>query len=304
MKQRFQGCLSGRNVLLLQGGPGEERAVSLRSGEAVAKALHEAGAKVTPLDVRDGRFEIPQATELVFNVIHGTFGEDGQLQALLDDRGIAYTGEGARGSRQAFDKILTKVAFETHAVPTPAWERLGPDDLPRMPLPFVLKAPRQGSSVGVHLIRDSLTVASALADCRRFGEEVLVEAFFTGRELTVGILGDEALPVVEIVPEDGFYDYEHKYTKGASRYFIPAPLDPSVALSVQEAALAAHRALNLEVYSRVDVLLAPSGGLAVLEINTIPGMTELSLLPKAAAAAGLAFPALCEEIAGLSLLKK
>lgn len=304
MKQRFQGCLSGRNVLLLQGGPGEERAVSLRSGEAVAKALHEAGAKVTPLDVRDGGFEIPQATELVFNVIHGTFGEDGQLQALLDDRGIAYTGEGARGSRQAFDKILTKVAFETHAVPTPAWERLGPDDLPRMPLPFVLKAPRQGSSVGVHLIRDSSTVASALADCRRFGKEVLVEAFFTGRELTVGILGDEALPVVEIVPEDGFYDYEHKYTKGASRYFIPAPLDPSVALSVQKTALAAHRALNLEVYSRVDVLLAPSGGLAVLEINTIPGMTELSLLPKAAAAAGLAFPALCEEIAGLSLLKK
>jgi D-alanine-D-alanine ligase len=304
MKQRFQGCLSGKNVLLLQGGPGEERTVSLRSGEAVAKALQEAGAKVTPLDVRDDGFEIPHATELVFNVIHGTFGEDGQLQALLDDRGIAYTGEGARGSRQAFDKILTKEAFETHSVPTPVWERLGPDDLPRMPLPFVLKAPRQGSSVGVHLIRDSSAVASALADCRRFGDEVLVEAFFTGRELTVGILGDEALPVVEIVPEDGFYDYEHKYTKGASRYFIPAPLDPSVALSVQEAALAAHRALNLEVYSRVDVLLAPSGGLAVLEINTIPGMTELSLLPKAAAAAGLAFPALCEEIAGLSLLKK
>lgn len=304
MKQRFQGCLKGKNVLLLQGGPGEERAVSLRSGEAVCKALREAGAEVTALDVRDGGFEIPQGTELVFNVIHGTFGEDGQLQALLDGRGIAYTGEGAKGSRQAFDKILTKLAFDTHGVPTPGWERLGPEDFPRMPLPFVLKAPKQGSSVGVHLVRDSSSVAGALADCRRFGNEVLVEAFFTGRELTVGILGDEALPVVEIVPEDGFYDYEHKYTTGASRYFIPAPLEPAVALSVREAALAAHRALNLEVYSRVDVLLAPSGGLAVLEINTIPGMTELSLLPKAAAAAGLAFPALCEEIAGLSLLKK
>jgi D-alanine-D-alanine ligase len=158
--------------------------------------------------------------------------------------------------------------------------------------------------VGVHIIRDAAALPAALEDCFQYGEEVLIESFFSGRELTVGILGGEALPVVEIVPLDGFYDYDHKYTSGASEYFVPAPLTEAQAASVQSTACAAHRALGLEVYSRVDILLAPDGSMSVLEINTIPGMTELSLLPKAAAVAGLDFPSLCEEIAGLSLAKK
>ena len=239
-------------------------------------------------------------TELVFNLIHGTFGEDGELQRLLDDRGISYTGEGSEESRLAFDKILTKQALQQAGVPTPRWEILRAGEQPTLSLPIVIKAPRQGSSVGVHLIHEPDQIAPALADCLLHGEEILVEELVTGRELTVGILGDQALPAVEIRPREGFYDYTNKYTKGATEYLVPAPLNPLETEAVQDVALAANRALDLKVYCRVDVLLTPDGP-TVLEINTIPGMTETSLLPKAAAASGLDFAALCIKIAALSL---
>ena len=304
MKQQHSGILKDKTVALLKGGPGKERDVSLRSGAAVAKALRAAGAQVVEIDVTTAETNLPESVDLAFNIIHGTFGEDGQLQSILHDRGIPYTGEGIEGSRTAFDKILSKEAFDRAGVPTSKWEKIRRGQTPSLPLPYVVKAPRQGSSVGVHIIRDAAALPAALEDCFQYGEEVLIESFFSGRELTVGILGGEALPVVEIVPRDGFYDYDHKYTSGASEYFVPAPLTEAQAASVQSTACAAHRALGLEVYSRVDILLAPDGSMSVLEINTIPGMTELSLLPKAAAVAGLDFPSLCEEIAGLSLAKK
>ena len=304
MKQKHCGILRDKTIGLLMGGPGKERDVSLRSGAAVAKALRAAGARVEEIDVTSPELTLPGSLDLAFNIIHGTFGEDGQLQSLLHDRGIHYTGEGIEGSRTAFDKILSKEAFDRAGVPTSKWEKIRRGQHPRLPLPYVVKAPRQGSSVGVHIIRDAAALPAALEDCFQYGDEVLIESFFVGRELTVGILGGEALPVVEIVPRDGFYDYDHKYTSGASEYFVPAPLTDAESSSVQATACAAHRALGLEVYSRVDILLAADGSMSVLEINTIPGMTELSLLPKAAAVAGLDFPALCEEIAGLSLAKK
>jgi len=304
MKQKHSGILKDKTVGLLMGGPGKERDVSLRSGAAVAKALRAAGARVEEIDVTTTNIALPSSLDLAFNIIHGTFGEDGQLQSILHDRGIPYTGEGIEGSRTAFDKILSKEAFDRAGVPTSKWEKIRKGETPSFPLPYVVKAPRQGSSVGVHIIRDAAALAAALEDCLQYGDEVLIESFFAGRELTVGILGDEALPVVEIVPRDGFYDYDHKYTNGASEYFVPAPLTDAESSSVQSTACAAHRALGLEVYSRVDILLAADGSMSVLEINTIPGMTELSLLPKAAAVAGLDFPTLCEEIAGLSLAKK
>lgn len=304
MKQQHSGILKDKLVTLLMGGPGKERDVSLRSGAAVAKALRAAGARVEEIDVTSPELTLPTSVDLAFNIIHGTFGEDGQLQSILHDRGISYTGEGIEGSRTAFDKILSKEAFDRAGVPTSKWEKIRKGQSPSLPLPYVVKAPQQGSSVGVHIIRDAAALPAALEDCFQYGDEVLVESFFAGRELTVGILGGEALPVVEIVPRDGFYDYDHKYTSGASEYFVPAPLTEAESARVQATARAAHRALGLEVYSRVDILLAPDGSMSVLEINTIPGMTELSLLPKAAAVAGLSFPALCEEIAGLSLAKK
>lgn len=285
---------------VLKGGPGSEREVSLRSGASVAAALRSAGAHVKEVEVIGTEVIVPTGTELVFNLIHGTFGEDGGLQAVLDSQKIPYTGEGEEKSRIAFDKILTKKALEKAGVPTPRYEILHAGEVPSIPLPMVIKAPRQGSSVGVHLIKDAENIAPALADCLLHGEEILVEELVIGRELTVGILGDEVLPVVEIRPVEGFYDYTNKYTKGATEYLVPAPLTPLETQSVQAVALAAVRALGLSVYSRVDVLLT-SEGPTVLEINTIPGMTETSLLPKAAAASGLDFVALCCKIASLSL---
>ena len=304
MKQQHSGILNDKTIALLMGGPGKERDVSLRSGAAVAKALRAAGANVVEIDVTTPEIDLPASVDLAFNIIHGTFGEDGQLQSLLHARGIPYTGEGIDGSRTAFDKILSKEAFDGAGVPTSSWQKIRRGESPTLPLPYVVKAPRQGSSVGVHIIHDATSLPAALADCFQYGEEVLIESFFKGRELTVGILGGKALPIVEIVPVGGFYDYDHKYTSGASEYFVPAPLTETESTMVQSAACAAHKALGLEVYSRVDILLAPDGSMSVLEINTIPGMTELSLLPKAAAVAGLDFPALCEEIAGLSIKKR
>lgn len=296
--------LSGKLVAVLMGGPGAERDVSLRSGAAVCKALGSAGAVVSAVDVVGREFELTAGTELVFNMIHGTFGEDGDLQAVLDSMEMPYTGEGVAGSRLAFDKIESKQCFDSAGVPSPAWEIVSAGQSPTLPLPVVIKPPREGSSVGVHLVRDEASVAPALEDCLSRRQDALVEALISGRELTVGILGDRALPIIEIVPTDGFYDYEHKYTKGGSNYFCPADLPAAVAAAVQNAAMAAHRSLGLEVYSRVDVLLDAENNPFVLEVNTIPGMTETSLLPKAAAAVGISFSALCEEIAILSLAKR
>lgn len=292
-----------KKIVVLKGGPGSERQVSLRSGASVANALRLAGASVEEMEIHDTRVLIPAGTELVFNLIHGTFGEDGSLQNLLEQRGIPYTGEGSEESRVAFDKILTKQALENAGVPTPRWEILKAGEWPSLPLPIVIKAPRQGSSVGVHLIHSADQIAPALTDCLLHGEEILVEELVSGRELTIGILGDQALPVVEIRPREGFYDYTNKYTKGATEYLVPAPLTEQETVAVQQIALAANRALGLSVYCRVDVLLSAEGA-TVLEINTIPGMTETSLLPKAAAAAGLDFTGLCLQIAALSLIPR
>jgi len=303
MKRHYEGILKDMSVALLMGGPGKEREVSLRSGAAVAGALRKCGALVSPMDITGPDFVLPDGTQLVFNMIHGTFGEDGELQSLLDGIGVPYTGEGAAGSRLAFDKIETKECFDRAGVPTCAWQTVRRGESPDWTFPCVIKAPRQGSSVGVHIVRSPDEVPAALDDCFLYGDRVLVEEFFTGRELTIGVLGTQALPIVEIVPNEGFYDYEHKYTKGASEYHVPANLPDVVTADIQAAALAACRSLALEVYSRVDILLAPDGRLNVLEINTIPGMTETSLLPKAAAVVGLDFPSLCEEIAGLSLAR-
>jgi len=293
--------LKSKHLAVLMGGPGSEREVSLRSGAAVANALRQGGYRVTEVEVGDAGFSLPADTGLCVNMIHGTFGEDGQIQTVLDRRAVPYTGEGAEASRVAFDKLASKRLFDQAGVPTPRWEILQPGQRPSLPLPIVVKAPREGSSVGVHLVRDPGQLDAALADCARLDREILVEELVEGRELTVGVVGDRAMAVVEIRPHEGFYDYAHKYTKGASEYFCPAPLDEATTRKVQDVALAAHRALGLEVYSRVDILLRDDGALYVLEANTIPGMTETSLLPKAAAAAGITFLGLCEEIARLSL---
>ena len=299
------GLPSG-SIAVLMGGPGSERDVSLRTGESITRALAADGFPAVPVVVDGSGFELPADTGLAFIAIHGTYGEDGVIQAELEQRGIPYTGAGVAASRLAFDKLEAKKAFLAAGVPTPAHEVLragGPG--PSVALPIVIKPPREGSSVGVHIVKSADQVEAALADVFRFGPEAVCESFVAGKELTVGILGDLALPVVEIRPRSGFYDLSNKYPwmnkGGGSDYDCPANLPDGATEAVRAAALAAHRAMDGAVYSRVDVLLDAENRPWVLEVNTIPGMTESSLLPKAAAAAGIPFSQLCREIIRLSL---
>ena len=296
--------LTSTKIAVLMGGPGSEREVSLASGKAVLKALLGLGLDAIAVDVTGTSIDLPAGTGLAFNVIHGTFGEDGQLQQILDDLGVPYTGAGAASSRIAFDKNLAKAAFTAAGVPTPRAEIVdvstGPKP-PSFPTPFAVKPPREGSSVGVNIVKDPAKAGAAMADAAKYGNDILVEEFIDGLELTVAVLDDKALPVVHIIPPDGEYDFSSKYPwlSGAqgSQYICPADIGEEATRTVQQAALAAHRALGIEIYSRVDVLLDAQGRPFVLEANTIPGMTETSLLPKAAAAAGIDFPTLCLSIA-------
>ena len=299
--------LTHKRIAVLKGGPGSERQISLASAAGVAGALRELGAEVVEIDITGPHFELPGGIDLAFNMIHGTFGEDGQLQRALEARGVPYTGEGVRGSELAFDKLLSKARFVECGVPTPKFETIAAGAKPSLPLPYVVKAPCEGSSVGVYIVKTPEEVAPALEAAARYARELLVEEFVEGRELTVGILGGQALPIIEIRPRTGFYDFANKYPfldptgKGAADHYCPAALDEATTARIQQLALDAHRALGLEVYCRVDFLLRPNGEALVLEINTIPGMTQASLLPEAAGVAGIRYPQLCERIAELSL---
>jgi D-alanine-D-alanine ligase len=295
-----------KKIAVLMGGPGSERDVSIATGTGVAKALRSLGADVVEVDVKGADFELPADIELAFLAIHGTFGEDGQLQRILEDRGVAYTGEGVAGSELAFDKIRSKDAFRREGVTTPYWQVVTLGQRPTIPIPFVIKAPRQGSTVGVYIIKSGHQVDAAMADVSKYDQEVLVEKFIPGRELTIGILGDQALPVLEIIPKGGVYDFTNKYpflnpgAGGGAEHVCPAKIPEEQTRAIQDLALRAHRALGLQVYSRVDILLPEEGEPTVLEVNTIPGMTEASLLPEAAAAAGIGYAQLCARIIELS----
>jgi D-alanine-D-alanine ligase len=295
-----------KKVAVLMGGPGSERDVSLATGRGVAKALRSLGVNVRELDIRDGNFALPSDVELAFIAIHGTFGEDGQLQRVLESRGVAYTGEGVEASETAIDKIHSKRKFGEHSVATPRWEVIQPGQQPTIPVPIVVKPPREGSTVGVVIVKSERELESALREAAKYDRELLVESFVPGRELTIGVLGDQALPILEIIPKGGFYDFNNKYpflnpqAGGGAEHVCPAKIDQVKTRQIQELALRAFRALGLEVYARVDVILSDTDEPFVLEINTIPGMTEASLLPEAAAAAGISYVDLCLRIIELS----
>jgi D-alanine-D-alanine ligase len=295
-----------QKIAVLMGGPGSEREVSLATARGVSKALRSLGAEVLDVDVRDQSFHLPDDVDLAFLTIHGTFGEDGSLQKVLEDRGIPYTGDGVEESRTAFDKIRSKEKFRAHGVTTPLWEVIRPGQRPTIPLPIVVKPPREGSTVGVIIVKSERELDLAIAEAAKYDRELLVEEFIAGRELTVGILGDQALPILEIIPKGGFYDFTNKYpflnpqAGGGAEHVCPAKIDQKKTKEIQKLALRAHRSLGLQVYSRVDVLLPEDGAATVLELNTIPGMTEASLLPEAAGAAGISYVDLCRRIIELS----
>ena len=287
---------------VLMGGPSSEREVSLRSGHSVAEALRSVGLPVAEVVVgRDGSFDLPPETKVAFVALHGQFGEDGQIQAILESRGIPHTGSSPAASANAFDKSRAKPILAAAGVPTAPYQllRRGVPAARELPLPLVVKPTRQGSSVGVSRVFREKDWEPALAAAFAYDETILAEAFVPGRELTVPIIADEPMPVVEIVAPNDNYDYDTKYSEDpstAAKHLIPAPLDPDTTARAQSAAMAAYRALGCTGMGRVDMRLRPDGELFVLELNNIPGLTPVSLLPDAARAVGWRFPELCLRI--------
>jgi D-alanine-D-alanine ligase len=292
------------NVTVMLGGPSSEREVSLRSGAAVAKALASLGHTVHQLDPREPSWKLPPGTEVVFLALHGTYGEDGTVQEELEKLGVPYTGCGPEASRIAFDKVRAKQKFLEAGVPTARFVVLSSVKTPwpiGWKVPVVLKPVRQGSSVGLQMVEQVDQWEAALAEAFRFDTEVLMEEKIIGREATVGILDDKALPVAEVRVKKGFLDYNNKYTAGAAEHLCPAPFDPPLTARIQEAALGAFRAVGGRDYARVDVMVRANGDPVVLEVNTLPGMTELSMLPETAAAAGFNYAQLCQRMLDLAL---
>ena len=292
------------HVTVMLGGPSAEREVSLRSGAAVLGALRGIGYRVSELDPRDRNWKLPRGTDVVFLALHGTYGEDGTVQAQLDELGVPYTGCDPEASRVAFDKVLTKQRCVEAGVPTARFMVFNSASAPwprGWNPPVVLKPVRQGSSVGLQFVDRVADWSKALGESLRYDSEVLMEERISGRETTVGILGDEVLPVVEVRPKQGSYDYNNKYTPGSTEYFCPALFDAAATRRIQDAGHAAFKAIGGRDYARVDVMVREDGQPVVLEVNTLPGMTETSLLPKAAAAAGLCYEELCRRMVDLAL---
>jgi D-alanine-D-alanine ligase len=296
------------NIVVMLGGPSAEREVSLRSGAGVVKALRSLGHTVSEIDPKTPDWTLPPRTDVVcLAPLHGTYGEDGQVQRQLEKLGVLYTGCGVESSRIAFDKVITKQKCIKVDVPTSNFVVLNSTQAPfpqSLKLPLVIKPVRQGSSVGLQFVENADDWKSALAASLKFDSEVLVEEKIIGRETTVGILDDQPLPIVEVRPRAGSYDYKNKYTAGATEYFCPADFDPATTKRIQDAALGAFRAVGGRDYARVDVMVRTNGDPVVLEVNTLPGMTETSLLPKAAAAAGLSYEQLCQRMIDLALKRK
>ena len=292
------------HITVMLGGPSAEREVSLRSGAAVARALRSLGYKVSELDPKEPSWKLPDGTDVVFLALHGTYGEDGAVQTRLEEIGVPYTGCGPEASRLAFDKVLTKQRCLDTGVATPRFAVFNAANVPwprGWNPPVVLKPVHQGSSVGLQFVDHVSEWSNALAETFRYDSEVLLEERIMGRETTVGILGNDVLPLVEVRPKQGSYDYKNKYTAGCTEYFCPAEFDATLTRKVQDAGRAAFQAVGGRDYGRVDVMVRSDGAPFVLEVNTLPGMTETSLLPKAAAAVGLSYEELCRRMIDLAL---
>jgi D-alanine-D-alanine ligase len=319
-------------VVVLMGGPSSEREISLRTGAAVSGALERLGHEVVRIDPspagfsRGGASDVPglvsaeagpgapgflaflalaevRGCDAAFVALHGEVGEDGKIQAALDLAGLPYTGSGARASALAMDKDKSKQIFRGHGIPTPEWlsySAAGAPDRGEMEaiggFPVVVKPNDQGSTIGLTVVQDPDKLSDAFVGACEYSDEVVIESYVPGRELTVSVLDGEALPIVEIIPEGGLYDYERKYTKGCSKYVVPAELDPDLALQIQDLGLRAFESLGCRGFGRVDFRLSPEGMPYCLEVNTVPGMTETSLVPMAAGAVGVDFDMLVERI--------
>ena len=330
-------------IAVPMGGDSGEREVSLASGTEVARALRERGHDVLAVDTMRGPLspgeerrireagvdaEAPDAAafgllgvadaaafaafpevreaDVLFLTLHGGAGEDGRVQSALEIAGLPYTGSGPLGSAIAMDKDVSKRLARDGGLSTPAWlagERAPREVVERLGLPLVVKPVSGGSTLGITLVREAAEIEAAVALAKEYRGPVMYEAFVPGREMTVGILEEEALPLGEIVPEHEIFDYECKYQPGMAREIFPAEIESRVASRIRAAALRAHRLLRLRDFSRIDFLLDEGGIPWFLEANSLPGLTAASLVPKAAAAAGLSFPEFCERLASLAFAR-
>jgi D-alanine-D-alanine ligase len=325
-------------IAVIMGGTSSERKVSISSGTNIAAALRENGHEVLLLDTVLPISQIDQSlevrpnhlahgdqnlldllsstevrsTDFVFNALHGGIGENGIVQGILQTMGYAFNGSRAEGCAIAMDKVITKMIFEKNNIPTPRWmyydnsngldyDKVVNEIRQQFDLPLVIKPGHEGSTIGLTVVRQADQIRPAIDEALRYDRTFLVEEYIPGRELTVSVLGDRALPLVEILPQHGIYDYECKYTKGMSQYEVPAKLEPALTKTLQETTAAAFRLLRCAGYGRMDLRLNPANQPYYLEMNTMPGMTATSLVPKAAKAAGLSFPELLDEIIRLGL---
>lgn len=295
--------LKQKKIAVLMGGLSAEREISLRTGSAIQLALEQAGYDSIAIDAgRDLASRLQQERiEVAFIALHGRYGEDGAVQGLLELLGIPYTGSGVLASALAMDKVATKQMLLYHELPTPGFEvlRRG-EDAGRLleqcrHFPLVVKPSREGSTLGVSIARDRGGLERGVVEALRHDSTVLVEEFIAGTEVTVGVLGGEPLPIIQIIPQGGFYDFAAKYTAGKTEFVLPAPLDPLLYTRIQEVAVKACNVLSCRGAARVDFMVRQREFFC-LEINTVPGMTATSLLPKAAAEAGISFPELVQRI--------
>jgi D-alanine-D-alanine ligase len=299
--------LKNKKIAVLYGGLSAEREISILTGKAVLRALKKLGFNAVGIDVdRDVASNLKKnKIDFAFISLHGQWGEDGTIQGMLDIMGIPYSGDGVLANAIAINKVYSKFIFDANKVPTPLWGIVDKNSgtKTKMSFPVVIKPSNQGSAIGISIAKNPKEMAAGLREAFKYDSEILIEKYIPGTEVTVGILGGKVLPVIEIVPQGHFYDFKSKYEPGCSKHIIPPRLPEKVIEKVKETALAAFKAVGCKVLGRVDLIIDRSGKPWVLEINTIPGMTETSLLPDAAREAGLDFNALVLKILECSYLK-
>ena len=303
---------------VLMGGPSSEREISLKSGKAIYQALQECGCQVSPIDIPSADpDEIASlireaAIQVAFIALHGRLGEDGTIQKILEDLNIPYIGSGVKASQIAINKVLTQELLKKNKIPVPPFIPLHKKDSAAFDKiwnqfqgsKLVIKPAQEGSSIGISLVENKEDLGRALKTAFEYGDEVLIERFVTGREFTVGILDEKVLPVIEIKPKNRFFDFNAKYEAGTTEYIVPAVLPPKTSARLQQIALKTHQVIGCRHFSRVDVMMDEGQNPFVLEVNTIPGFTSMSLLPKAAGVAGLDFTQLCLKLLTLAYAKK
>ncbi len=289
--------LKDKQILVVYGGPGNEREISLRTGRAIYDTLVSGGygdnVEEFILDKDNARELLSYRPDICFVAVHGKFGEDGVIQGFLEFLGIPYTGSGVTSSALAMDKGLSKIIFEANNIPTPKYY-FGGGAEPEF-IPCVVKPAREGSTIGISIVRNAEDYSAAILEAKKYDDHVLVEEFIEGKEFTVSMINGELLPIIHIRPNSGFYDYTSKYTKGATQYLFDTGLNDAETALVNTAALNAYKALGCKGVARADVIFA-NGIPYVLEVNTMPGMTETSLVPKAAKQAGMTFLELVEKM--------